>query len=233
MEESINNERAEDEMDVSDEESAADLSPRKRIRNESIVEERHHLKEENDSLRCQLEAYKNEVDLVRTDLKIELENKEKQCKILHQTLQGMQQQLIDSKRKQYEEECKVKELEKKIEKISNDKVESCLDSTSTIVDLDDDSNVETTNNSITITSISEREAKLIGIISTFLNVHPFGAGLDYLWSYVTKLESNLKPSDLEVLMSRFPTVFKQELSGIGANMERRWQFNAYVSQSYD
>ena len=28
-------------------------------------------------------------------------------------------------------------------------------------------------------------------------------------------------------MSRFPTVFRQELSGIGANMERRWQFAGF------
>jgi hypothetical protein len=38
-----------------------------------------------------LEAYKNEVDLVRSDLNIELEQKEKQLKMLQQTLQGMQQ----------------------------------------------------------------------------------------------------------------------------------------------
>lgn len=42
-------------------------------------------------MRCQLEAYKNEVDLVRSDLKTELEQKEKQLKMLQQTLQGMQQ----------------------------------------------------------------------------------------------------------------------------------------------
>jgi hypothetical protein len=50
-----------------------------------------YFQEENDSLRCQLEAYKNEVDLVRSDLKTELDQKEKQLKMLQQTLQGMQQ----------------------------------------------------------------------------------------------------------------------------------------------
>lgn len=50
-----------------------------------------YFQEENDSLRCQLEAYKNEVDLVRSDLKAELDQKEKQMKMLQQTLQGMQQ----------------------------------------------------------------------------------------------------------------------------------------------
>lgn len=49
-------ERADDEMDVSDE----DETPRKRLR-DSIIEEKNHLREENDSLRCQMEAYKNEV----------------------------------------------------------------------------------------------------------------------------------------------------------------------------
>jgi hypothetical protein len=36
--------------------------------------------EENDSLRCQLEAYKNEVEIVRSDLKLELQVKEQHVK---------------------------------------------------------------------------------------------------------------------------------------------------------
>jgi len=55
-----------------------------------------YFQEENDSLRCQLEAYKNEVDLVRSDLKAELDQKEKQMKMLQQTLQGMQQVGLES-----------------------------------------------------------------------------------------------------------------------------------------
>lgn len=101
------NERADDEMDVSDEEDNSQSS-RKRPRNNDTLEiERISLKDENDSLRCQLEAYKNEVDLVRNEMKTELESKEKQMKILQQTLQGMQQQLIESRKKQAEEENKV------------------------------------------------------------------------------------------------------------------------------
>ena len=41
-------------------------------------------------MRCQLEAYKNEVDLVRGDLKGDLESKEKQLKVLQQTVQNLQ-----------------------------------------------------------------------------------------------------------------------------------------------
>ena len=52
----------EGEMEVSDSE---DEPQRKKIRNQSTINEDserlHSFKEENDSLRCQLEAYKNEV----------------------------------------------------------------------------------------------------------------------------------------------------------------------------
>jgi hypothetical protein len=60
----------------------------------------------------------------------------------------------------------------------------------------------------------------------FLNVHPFGAGVDYVWSYVQKLEPQIRPADIEALLTRFPSLFQQELSGIGANMERRWVITA-------
>lgn len=166
------------------------------------------------------------------DLKKELEEKDKQFKMLQQTLQGMQQQLIEAKRKQTEEENRVKDLQNKLNKESKKQ-----QSDNQIVNLDDIESERTESISSASESTSdiqsqtpfmnERDAKLIGIISAFLNVHPFGAGLDYIWSYVSKLEANLRPSDIELLMSRFPTVFKQELFGIGANIERRWQFNAF------
>lgn len=66
-----------------------------------------------------------------------------------------------------------------------------------------------------------------GLISIFLHVHPFGAGLDYIWSYLQKLDPSLRTSEVEMVMARFPTMFQQELSGIGANMERRWIYAGY------
>lgn len=47
--------------------------------------------EENDSLRCQLEAYKNEVETVRSDLKLELQAKEQQVKILEEGIKSMKE----------------------------------------------------------------------------------------------------------------------------------------------
>lgn len=39
------------------------------------------MQDENDSLRCQLEAYKNEVDLVKSDLKSDTDFKDQQIKV--------------------------------------------------------------------------------------------------------------------------------------------------------
>lgn len=52
------------------------------------------LKEENDSLRCQLDAYRNEVELLKQEQgkasRDEDTTKEQQLKLLQQALQGMQ-----------------------------------------------------------------------------------------------------------------------------------------------
>ena len=50
----------------------------------------NHLKEENDNLKCQLEAYKNEVDMLKSETHDTDATKDKQLKALQQALQGMQ-----------------------------------------------------------------------------------------------------------------------------------------------
>lgn len=77
--------------------------------------------------------------------------------------------------------------------------------------------------------ISEKEGRLLGIISTFLHVHPFGASLDYIWSYAQKVLPALRPNQIEVLMTKFPILFKQEISGVGATLERKWVFVGFNS----
>ncbi|XP_046659681.1 ecto-NOX disulfide-thiol exchanger 2 isoform X1 [Homalodisca vitripennis] len=191
------------------------------------------LKEENDSLRCQLEAYKNEVDLVKVDLKVELEQKDKQLKMCQQTLQGMQQQLLDAKRKQGEEELKVLELQTRL-KAKQTKEKETKEGEEGKEKEEPDGEVDTTDSLLLLSSkLSEKEAKLIGLISIFLHVHPFGAGVDYIWSYLQKLDPTLKTSEVETVMARFPSMFLQELSGIGANMERRWVYAGYKTTKLD
>ncbi|KAF7244948.1 Ecto-NOX disulfide-thiol exchanger 2 [Varanus komodoensis] len=71
---------------------------------------------------------------------------------------------------------------------------------------------------------TEREALLVGIISTFLHVHPFGANIEYICSYLQRLDSKICASEVEALMMRLQHTFKQEMSGVGASLEKRWKF---------
>ena len=71
--------------------------------------------------------------------------------------------------------------------------------------------------------ISQREAKFVGLIATFLHVHPFGASVDYICSYLQRLDFVIRAGECEQLLEGLPTVFRQELKGVGAMLERRWK----------
>ena len=53
-------------------------------------------KEENDSLRCQLEAYKNEVEIIRSDMKLELQVKELLVKNQEEEVKLLKSKLLTS-----------------------------------------------------------------------------------------------------------------------------------------
>lgn len=52
------------------------------------------LRDENDVLKCQLEAYKNEVSLLKQEAQNADDTKDKQIKQLQMALQGMQQVVV-------------------------------------------------------------------------------------------------------------------------------------------
>lgn len=62
-------------MDVSDD----DEPSKKKHRTEAGVEEKNNLKDENDSLRCQMEAYKNEVKILNVLRSLKLVTEEDRC----------------------------------------------------------------------------------------------------------------------------------------------------------
>ena len=49
------------------------------------------LKDENDSLKCQVEAYKNELEMMKTDNQNKSDGTKQEVKSLQMALQGMQQ----------------------------------------------------------------------------------------------------------------------------------------------
>uniref|UniRef100_A0A3Q3X2N7 RRM domain-containing protein n=1 Tax=Mola mola TaxID=94237 RepID=A0A3Q3X2N7_MOLML len=205
--------RREEEMEMSDDDSEESPCKRMRVAENVYDQPQASLKEENDSLRWQLDAYRNEVEFLRKEQSKSSRADDEHMQT-HQLL-SLQEQL-SSKEEELE---RAKEehgyLEGEVLTL-RDKV--CTRTQVWVV-------------------LWRRSVSVFfffffffaGIISTFLHVHPFGANLEYLWSYVQRLDPKVSAVDLERLMVRLPAMFRQELSGVGATLEKRWKFCGFDS----
>nr|XP_027784722.1 ecto-NOX disulfide-thiol exchanger 1 isoform X3 [Marmota flaviventris] len=233
--------RREEEMEMSDDENCDSPTKKMRVDESALAAQAYALKEENDSLRWQLDAYRNEVELLKQE-KEQLfrteENltKDQQLQFLQQTMQGMQQQLLTI---QEELNNKKSELEQAKEEQKQQECgpKLCAPSKEGLHPLE--------KSTLSQGLKSEKEALLIGIISTFLHVHPFGANIEYLWSYMQQLDSKpnchhrlptslstsptppISANEIEMLLMRLPRMFKQEFTGVGATLEKRWKLCAF------
>nr|BAE24174.1 unnamed protein product [Mus musculus] len=238
--------RREEEMEMSDDE-IEETTETKETEESALVSQAEALKEENDSLRWQLDAYRNEVELLKQEQgKAHREddpNKEQQLKLLQQALQGMQQHLL-----KVQEEYKKKEAELDRIKDDNLQVEQLLENFhekqencgSRLCASSQEGEQPLEKTAVSNPVKSEREALVVGIISTFLHVHPFGASIEYICSYLNRLDNKasyqipsklttspllpISTSDVESLMSRLQHTFRQEMTGVGASLEKRWKF---------
>ncbi|XP_062819821.1 ecto-NOX disulfide-thiol exchanger 2 isoform X4 [Anolis carolinensis] len=239
--------RREEEMEMSDDDTEPPEA--KETEESALVVQTEALKEENDSLRCQLDAYRNEVELLKQEQskmgREEDTSKDQQLVILQQAMQGMQQHLLklqdECERREAELE-KVKEEKTQLDKLLENLKEKKEAASSLEWGEDSAEHQDHPNNLSPICSVSqekdsvlerglgsspiksEREALLVGIISTFLHVHPFGANIEYICSYLQRLDSKICASEVEALLTRLQHTFKQEMSGVGASLEKRWKF---------
>ncbi|XP_029297169.1 ecto-NOX disulfide-thiol exchanger 2-like isoform X3 [Cottoperca gobio] len=259
--------RGEEEMEMSDDDMEDSSAINSKDSEDSGVSQAEALKEQNDSLRCQLDAYRNEVELLKQEqgknqpiISEEDNTHSQQLSFLQQALQGMQKQLLRMR-------DEVKEREAELEKSTEDKqqlknqihdLQSGLHNLQTThksqletLNQDDRENEQSANqvSDVTASSMvsciqdkeglpeknrlspvhSERDALLVGIISTFLHVHPFGASIEYICSYLQRLDTKINTSEVEALLSRLPCTFSQQLSGVGASLEKRWNFCGFQS----
>uniref|UniRef100_A0A4W5MDR6 Ecto-NOX disulfide-thiol exchanger 2 n=1 Tax=Hucho hucho TaxID=62062 RepID=A0A4W5MDR6_9TELE len=184
--------RREEEMEMSDDDMEDTHNPDE----SGPVSQAETLKEENDSLRCQLDAYRNEVELLKQEQGKNQEHtppqhseedtcRQQQLTFLQQALQGMQKEGLQS----------LKTLTTHTPQVSN------------------------THNTCTLYSFKVSLSPSSGIISTFLHVHPFGASIEYICSYLQRLNTKV-----DALLGRLPCTFRQELTGVGASLEKRWKF---------
>nr|XP_061792874.1 ecto-NOX disulfide-thiol exchanger 2 isoform X4 [Nerophis lumbriciformis] len=246
--------RREEEMEMSDDDM--EEAPDSKDSEDSGVLQAEALKEENDSLRCQLDAYRNEVELLKQEqgknqpMRSEEDSTHtQQLSFLQQALQGMQKQLLKMRDELKQREC---ELEKSLEdrqqlkhqvhtlKEGLQNIQKTQQERSKQDDRGSEEAANQTNESTTVSCCqeregptqrrspspvhSEREVLLVGIISTFLHVHPFGASIEYICSYLQRLDTKINPTEVEALLSRLPCTFRQELTGVGASLEKRWNF---------
>lgn len=77
--------------------------------------------------------------------------------------------------------------------------------------------------------IPPSDAKLISILTAFLLVHPLGASLDYLVSYVSSMTPNVTQTTINQVLQKYPEIFCKKTSGIGASMDHRWEFVTFDS----
>ncbi|KAJ8396470.1 hypothetical protein AAFF_G00017760 [Aldrovandia affinis] len=257
--------RREEEMEMSDDDME-DISESKDSEDSGPAAQAEALKEENDSLRCQLDAYRNEVELLKQEQgktlppqqrSEEEATRQQQLSFLQQALQGMQKQLLKIR-----EELKQREAE--LERRADEKqqlesqVQSLQERALTFplthppphqLESAEQDDRRAEESAAQVTEVappavlsctqekesppetappspikSEREALLVGIISTFLHVHPFGASIEYICSYLQCLDTKISTSEVEALLGRLPCTFMQELTGVGASLEKRWKF---------
>ncbi|XP_019616389.1 PREDICTED: ecto-NOX disulfide-thiol exchanger 2-like isoform X2 [Branchiostoma belcheri] len=195
------------------------------------------LKEENDSLKCQVEAYKNELEVVKSEAQYSLSERDKQIQQLQMALQGMQQQLIAARTEMQvkkDEEEKKEEEEAKAEPPKPSALMQWLKSANKdkaafagVPDPDKSPKKEKDSKVKKPASLDQQQALLVGVLSSFLHVHPFGASVEYMWSYLQRLELTVTPAELEELLISLPRCFCQELFGIGATLEKRWKFTGF------
>ncbi|GCC20699.1 hypothetical protein chiPu_0019266 [Chiloscyllium punctatum] len=165
--------------------------------NVALAAQARALKEENDSLRWQLDAYRNEVELLKQE-------------------QGMFQRMDESHTKEQQLHFQQQAMQGMQQEMNGFTLSVSTQGSQTSEGCPASRPLK-----------SEKEALLVGIISTFLHVHPFGANIEYLWSYLQRLDAKISSGEIEMLLSQLPHMFKQEFTGVGATLEKRWKFCAF------
>ncbi|XP_038218829.1 ecto-NOX disulfide-thiol exchanger 2-like isoform X2 [Zerene cesonia] len=169
-------------------------------RNMVSFEKYEELKKENENLTYELEGYKNEAYLAKDEAERKFE-KFKAHFIAQQALQNKQvyPPLPTPQRETAQPSAVIKPMPPP--------------------PTPDDNKVITTG-----PAVPPSEAKLISILTAFLMVHPLGASLDYLVSYVRSMTPNVTQGTVLNILQKYNDVFLCKTSGVGASIEHRWGF---------
>lgn len=255
----------EEDMDLSDEEEKGEEPAKKKKKFNP-----DKLREESEEWACQAQVWRNEVENMKAEMKSDVQKKDQQIRILQQTLQGMQQQLIEAQSKQGSlpafllpegkagaggkaagkaGKAPASDKEKVLEKV-HWSIETVIDKVIEVASppVEDESfkiylppQAAKAGAKTAAAAFTARgggggggaglvdDARLLAVVATFLNVHPFGAGTDYIRSYLARVEPGVKHGQVEDLLSRFPQCFSATEEGVGAGVSRSWRLVAFTT----
>ncbi|KAL4713413.1 hypothetical protein ACJJTC_010398 [Scirpophaga incertulas] len=72
--------------------------------------------------------------------------------------------------------------------------------------------------------ISPLEGKLISVMTAFLLIHPMGANLDYIVSYVRSILPSIAQNQISQVLEHYTDIFRCKITGTGINKERKWEY---------
>ncbi|KAJ2941128.1 hypothetical protein O0L34_g10363 [Tuta absoluta] len=178
-------------------------------RNVVPSEKYEQLRAECENLQFELEGYKNEAHLAKDEAERKFE-KFKAHWIAQQALQNKPQVFPPLPQTSYSNMAAVPPMQPPTPKPQPPPPTP------------DDDKVQTSG-----PAVPPSEAKLISILTAFLMVHPLGASLDYLVSYVRSMVPNVTQATVHQTLQKYGDVFTRKTSGIGANIEHRWGFMTF------
>ncbi|KAG8200402.1 hypothetical protein JTE90_028577 [Oedothorax gibbosus] len=83
-------------------------------------------------------------------------------------------------------------------------------------------NTENDNDGDKVINIDDKEAWLIAMIGTFLNFHRFGESIESVHQYLLKFDPTVTSQNIECLMRKLPTVFREEVVEGVDDSETNW-----------
>lgn len=227
-----------DEMDLSDtdmdQHSSAKKAriekPKKKVRKyHLLVDEEfkpYFFQNETNSQRNFLDAKAEDLMDPRSDPEI----RNKQIKVLQETIRNLQRKLIETNAKETQNETKISELE---ESIRESNVKELLLRTKI-------ANARTFSQSITNDEASEQsvaasvnnhgsssstEPQLISFATAYLVIHPNGAEFDAILNYVEQFLSNTDANELQEVFLKNEKLFSVDESG------KKWFFAGFNQNS--
>ncbi|XP_050422070.1 ecto-NOX disulfide-thiol exchanger 1 isoform X2 [Adelges cooleyi] len=175
-----------DEMDLSDDEGNTKKS---KCKSDPI-----QLQDENDHLKCELEAYKNEISMMKASLQT---SDQKDIQINY-----LQQQLLSTRQELNSLTEKLSDIQKNNQEITNHNPSATNEDE--VIEINDEQDVQITSN-----NFSELQLKLLSIISIYLNIHPFGACIENIVNYIKNIDGNVTIRQVENLLLINRNLFKR------------------------